>query len=268
MNQTCQRPKCLGPQRQPHDREALRTDQDRSRICPVLLKNDGRIEALFTLNFLAILARPSSSAICALPMKRENSPSCHSIGAAQLRTPDHGTDPAPVQPRRAAPTPAGRPKQCRSQFTDLQRHVLELLAQRMPFGFRDSQKFTSSGARPITKDRRSCCQQETHRPLACLRLPNSIGAEEWLLNRPIGVRAAATKLGKRNGHLAMGSFRRKYIVDSPAELIGDKFANDMHAIAGFSRRYDQRSAGLPPFEDQPITRTAIAGQTPTNRHLP
>ena len=41
----------------------------------------------------------------------------------------------------------------------------------------------------------------------------------------IVVRAAATKPGKRNVHLALSSFRRKQIRHHPAELIRDEFAN-------------------------------------------
>ena len=68
----------------------------------------------------------------------------------------------------------------------------------------------------------------------------------------IVVRAAATKPGKRNVHLALSSFRRKQILHHPAELIRDEFANYIHAITGFARRHDHGSAGLPPFEYLPI----------------
>jgi hypothetical protein len=70
----------------------------------VFLKDEGRIEAFFTLYFLALLVQALIERELRLAMKRENIDELPLYPrAASVRTPHDRTDPAPVQPRRTSP---------------------------------------------------------------------------------------------------------------------------------------------------------------------
>ena len=73
-------------------------------IAPVFLKDEGRIEAFFTLYFLALLVQAlieTRAASC--HEAREYRRTASLSRAASVRTPHDRTDPAPVQPRRTSP---------------------------------------------------------------------------------------------------------------------------------------------------------------------
>jgi hypothetical protein len=79
-------------------------------IAPVFLKNPGRIEALFTLYFLALLLQALIERELRLAMKqgRGNQRVADLPRTAPLQAPDHRADPATRQPRRAAYAPTRR----------------------------------------------------------------------------------------------------------------------------------------------------------------
>ena len=99
-------------------------------IAPVLLKDEGRIEALFTLYFLALLVQALIERELRLGMKREDIDGASFVpGAASVHTAYDRTDFAPVQPRRTARTVRDEHtvQVFEVEFTDLQRQVLTLL---------------------------------------------------------------------------------------------------------------------------------------------
>ena len=100
-------------------------------IAPVFLKNEGRIEALFTLYFLALLVQALIERELRQAMAREgHRRATHLPRAAPVRAPHHRAGAAPVQPGPAPPAAqAGHTVQLfDAELTDLQRQILALLA--------------------------------------------------------------------------------------------------------------------------------------------
>jgi hypothetical protein len=100
-------------------------------IAPVFLKNTMRIEAFFTLYFLAFLVQALIERELRLTMKRKRVKELPIYPRTTLlQAPDHRADPASVQPRRTPHAAALRQAPSNSSpppLTELQRQTLDLL---------------------------------------------------------------------------------------------------------------------------------------------
>jgi hypothetical protein len=87
--------------------EQIKTVQ---QIAPVFLKNPGRIEALFTLYFLALLVQAliERAGAAARDEARENQRTTDLPQAAPLQTTNHRANPATLQPLRTPHTASPR----------------------------------------------------------------------------------------------------------------------------------------------------------------
>ena len=73
----------------------------------------------------------------------------------------------------------------------------------------------------------------------CTTPPDVVGGVEKDADAgSIVLRDAAIEPGERNFHLAVCTLGSKHVVNGPAEFIRDKISNDLHAVAGFARRYE------------------------------
>ena len=101
------------------------------QIAPVFLKNTMRIEAFFTLYFLALLVQALIERELRLAMKRAAHQGATDLPrTAPLQAPDHRADPAPLQPGRTPHAAARRHRgpvlSCRSS-PSFRRQTLDLL---------------------------------------------------------------------------------------------------------------------------------------------